>query len=154
MAYIHSGTAFSIYTEIPTDASSPYSKTIRREDATINADSTYAICFVYAGTIMGAKVYQFRSFKIGTSSYKDAFQGTKTRITNTEYIYKDGHVENSHQVESLPANAQPLSARMGQDTYGSWMFSTAIPVFNSEATFDKSCKSSSITGLFESDILL
>ena len=136
MAYIHGGTAFSSYTE--TDpASSEYSKIVTRQDAIIKADATYAICFVYVGDILGAKAYQFRSFKIGASSYKDAFKGTKTRITNTEYTYTDGHVDNTQTTESLPENAQPVSARMGQDKYGTWLFSTAIPVFNSEPDFNK-----------------
>ena len=136
MAYIHGGTAFSTYTE--TDpASSQYSKIVTREDAIIEADHTYAICFVYVADIDGAKAYQFRSFKIGSQSYRDAFKGTKTRTTNTEYTYKDGHVDNTQRTESLPENAQPIAARMGQDTYGTWMFSTAIPIFNSEADFNK-----------------
>ena len=140
MAYIHGGTAFSSYTE-KDPAGGAYSKIVTREDAIIKADNTYAICFVYVGDILGAKSYQFRSFKIGTQSYRDAFKGTKTRTTNTEYTYKDGHVENTNTTESLPENAQPISARMGQDKYGTWLFSTAIPVFNSEADFNKYFKS-------------
>ena len=136
MAYIHGGTAFSLYTET-NPVNSEYSKVVTREDAIINADKTYAICFVYVGTLDGAKAYQFRSFKIGTQSYRDAFKGTKKRTTNIEYTYKNGHVENSHTTETLPENAQPLAARMGQDPWGSWMFSTAIPVFNTEADFNK-----------------
>ena len=140
MAYIHGGTAFSLYTETK-PVSSEYSKIVTRQDAIIKADATYAICFVYVRDIDGAKAYQFRSFKIGASSYKDEFKGTKTLITNTEYTYTNGHTENTQKTESLPANAQPVAARMGQDSYGTWMFSTAIPVFNSEVDFNKYFKS-------------
>lgn len=140
MAYIHGGTAFSLNT-VTKPASSDYSKIVTRQDAIIKADATYAICFVYVGDVLGAKAYQFRSFKIGSSSYKDAFKGTKTLITNTEYTYTDGHTENKQKTESLPENAQPISARTGQDKYGTWMFSTAIPVFNSETDFNKYFKS-------------
>ena len=136
MAYIHGGTAFSLYTET-NPVNSEYSKVITREDAVINADKTYAICFVYVGILDGAKAYQFRSFKIGTQSYRDAFKGTKKRTTNIEYIFTDGHVENSHTTETLPENAQPIAARKGQDPYGSWMFSSTIPIFNTESDFNK-----------------
>ena len=138
MSYIHGGTAFSTNTTMyTTDAVSPYSKIIRREDAIIKANDAYAICFVYLKSINGVKLYQFRSFKIGAPSYKDEFKGTKTRITNTETTYKDGNVEKNQTTESLPENAQPLAARMGQDNKSTWLFSTAIPVFNSEKDFNK-----------------
>ena len=139
MAYIHSGTAFSTTTRTyKSDPSSPYSKEIIKQDATIKADKAYAICFVYVRDINGAKTYQFRSFEIGALSYRDKFKGTKTRITNTETTYKDGRVEKNQTTESLPENAQPISARMGQDTLGDiWSFSTTIPVFNSEKDFNK-----------------
>ena len=137
MAYIHGGTAFSLCTVTYQDSSSPYSKVVRREDATIKANNAYAICFVYLREINGVKLYQFRSFKIGDSSYHDEFKGTKTTITNTETTYKDGRVEKNHETESLPENAQPIAARMGQDNNSTWMFSTAIPVFNTEAGFNK-----------------
>ena len=138
MAYIHNGTAFSTTTRIYSDTSSPYSKVIIKQDATIKADKDYAICFVYIGDINGAKAYQFRSFKIGAPSYRDVFKGTKTRITSTEETYKDGREETHQKTESLPENEQPIAARMGQDGNGStWMFSTSIPVFNSDADFNK-----------------
>ena len=137
MSYIHGGTAFSTTTTIPNDPSSPFSKLIRKEDAIIKADNAYAICFVYLRTINGVKLYQFRSFKIGTPSYKDEFKGTKTRITNTENIYKNGKVEKNQTTESLPENAQPLAARTGQDAKSTWLFSTAIPVFDSNEGFNK-----------------
>ena len=139
MSYIHGGTAFSTTTRMyKTDPYSPYSKEIIKQDAKIEADKAYAICFVYVGDINGAKVYQFRSFKIGELSYKDVFKGTKTRITNTETTYKDGRIEKNQTTESLPENAQPVASRMGEDTLGDmWMFSTTIPVFNSNADFNK-----------------
>ena len=137
MSYIHGGTAFSTVTTIPTDLSSPYSKRIRKEEAIIKADNAYAICFVYLKNINGVKLYQFRSFKIGEQSYRDEFKGTKTRITNTENTYKDGKVEKNQKTESLQENEQPLAARTGQDRESTWLFSTAIPVFNSEKDFNK-----------------
>lgn len=141
MSYIHGGTAYSETTTIYTDITSPFDKIIRKEDATIKANDAYAICFVYLKDINGVKLYQFRSFKIGTSSYHDEFKGTKTRITNTEETYKDGHVEKNTITESLTENTQPLAARMGQDQNSTWMFSTTIPVFNSESDFNKYFKS-------------
>ena len=137
MSYIHGGTAFSINTTIPTDPSSPYYKTVTREDAIIRATNAYAVCFVYFKKINGVKLYQFRSFKIGAQSYKDEFKGTKTRKTTIEYTYKNGKVEKNETTESLPENAQPLAARMGQDANDTWEFSTTIPVFNSNEDFNK-----------------
>ena len=137
MAYVHGGTAFSTNTTTYSDPVSPYSKTIIREDAIIQADTAYAVCFVYLKTLNGVKLYQFRSFKIGEPSYHDKFKGTKTRITNTEMTYKDGRVEKNQTTESLPENAQPLAARMGQDKDNTWTFSTSIPVFNSQEDFNK-----------------
>ena len=83
------------------------------------------------------KIYQFRSFKIGASSYNDEFKGTKTLTTITEETYKNGKVEKNQTTESLTENAQPITARMGQDKSSTWMFSTSIPVFNSNEDFNK-----------------
>ena len=138
MAYIHGGTAFSKNTTIyDSDAVSPYSKIIKQEDAIIEADETYAVCFVYLRELNGVKLYQFRSFKIGESSYHDEFKGTKSRLTNTETTYKDGRVEKEQKTELLPEDAQPIAARMGQDENSTWTFSSTIPVFNSQEDFNK-----------------
>lgn len=136
MAYVHSGTAFSLKTTIYTDTSSPFSKVVRHEDAIIKANNNYAICFVYLRNINGVKLYQFRSFKIGASSYTDEFKGTKTLVIDTEETYKNGKVNKNQTTESLPENAQPITARIGQDSDSTWIFSTAIPVFNSEVDFN------------------
>lgn len=141
MAYIHGGTAFSVNTTIYTDTGSPFAKVIRKEDATIKANDAYAICFVYIREINRVKVYQFRSFKIGTSSYNDEFKGTKTRTTYTEETYKTGEVKKNTITEILSENEQPIAARTGQDGNSNWMFSTTIPVFNSESDFNKYFKS-------------
>lgn len=136
MAYVHGGTAFSLKTTIYTDNSSPFSKVVRHEDAIIKANDNYAICFVYLRDINGVKLYQFRSFKIGSSSYTDEFKGTKTLIIDTEETYKNGEVNKNQTTESLPENAQPITARIGQDSDSTWIFSTAIPVFNYEVDFN------------------
>ena len=143
MAYVNNGTSETTET---TFWKKTRTTTIDNKVTTINLDENYACCFVFKKLNKNIKQYEFRSFIKNTDTYKYKFKGTTTTTRIYTTITSDGKkTEDTSTIEG--EIALPQTGFNEYDNYtDNWIYSTNIPVFDDESSFQKYFKSGDVSG--------
>ena len=143
MAYVNKGTSETTET---TFWKKSRTTTIDNKVTTIKLDANYACCFVFKNLNKNIKQYEFRCFLKNTDKYKYEFKGTTTTTRIYTTITSDGEkTEDTSTIDGEIAIPQ-----IGFNEYNNytdnWIYSTNIPVFDDESSFQKYFKSGDVSG--------
>lgn len=134
MAYVNKGTSTTTNTV-------KWKKTqitnITKNESTITLKDSLACCFVLSKIQDNIKFYEFRSFEKNTDKYVYKFDGTS--ITHTTYtrIEKDGTTTQSTETTEGTVTVPIIGTENDEQFTQTYIYSTNLPVFDSEAAFLK-----------------
>ena len=133
MAYVNQGNCTTTNT---TKWKKPQVTNITKNDCNIILKDNLACCFVLQKTQDNIKFYEFRSFEKNTDKYVYKFDGTT--ITHTTYtsIEKDGTTTQSTETEET-VTTPIIGTENNEQFTQTFVYSTSLPVFDSEEAFLK-----------------
>ena len=134
MAYVNQGTSATTNT---IKWKSEQTTNITKNVSTITLKDNLACCFVLQKIQDNIKFYEFRSFKKNTDKYVYKFDGTS--ITHTTYtsIDKDGNTTQSTETTDGTVTVPIIGTENNEQFTQSYIYSTSLPVFDSEDAFLK-----------------
>lgn len=134
MAYVNQGNC-------ATTSTTKWKKTqvtnIIKNESNIILKDNLACCFVLQETQNNVKYYEFRSFEKNTDKYVYKCDGTS--ITHTTYtrIEKDGTTTQSTETTERTVTTPIIGTKNDEQYTGTYVYSTSLPVFDSEEAFLK-----------------
>lgn len=134
MAYVNKGTSTTTNT---VKWKKPQITNITKNESTITLKDSLACCFVLSKIQDNIKFYEFRSFEKNTDKYVYKFDGTS--ITHTTYtsIEKDGTTTQSTETTEGTVTVPIIGTENDEQFTQTYIYSTNLPVFDSEAEFLK-----------------
>lgn len=134
MAYVNKGTSTTTNT---TKWKKTQVTNITKSESTITLKDSLACCFVLSKIQDNIKFYEFRSFEKNTDKYVYKFDGTSiTHITYTR-IEKDGTTTQSTETTKRIVTAPIIGTTNDEQFTQTYIYSTNLPVFDSEDAFLK-----------------
>lgn len=142
MAYVNKGTSSTTNTTFWKQSGV---KTIDNNVSEINVDDDYACCFVFQKYNFTQKFYEFRCFLKNTTKYEYKFKGSITTTRTYTSIYKDGTT--TVDTSTTTGITTPRIGFYNAENYTSdYVYSTNLPVFDDEESFQKYFKSGDVSG--------
>lgn len=143
MAYVNKGTSTTTNT---TKWKKTQVTNITKTESAITLKDSLACCFVLQSIHNNIKFYEFRSFEKNTDEYVYKFDGTS--ITHTTYtrIEKDGTTTQSTETTEGTIIEPRIGTENDEVFTQTYIYSTNLPVFDSEDAFLKYFKSGDTSG--------
>ena len=143
MAYVNKGTSTTTNT---TKWKKTQVTNITKNESSITLKDSLACCFVLRTIQNNIKFYEFRSFEKNTDEYVYKFDGTS--ITHTTYtrIEKDGTTTQSTETTEGTITEPIIGTENDEQFTQTYIYSTNLPVFDSEDAFLKYFQSGDTSG--------
>ena len=143
MAYVNKGTSTTTNT---TKWKTTQVTNITKNESYITLKDSLACCFVLRTIQNNIKFYEFRSFEKNTDEYVYKFDGTS--ITHTTYtrIEKDGTTTQSTETTQGTITEPRIGTENDEQFTQTYIYSTNLPVFDSEDAFLKYFQSGDTSG--------
>lgn len=144
MAYVNQGTSTTTNT-IKWKVDSQVTN-ITKAESTITLKDNLACCFVLKNTSNNIKYYEFRSFEKNTDKYVYRFDGTSVTHTTYTSIEKDGTTSTSTKTTEGSVTVPIIGTENNEQYTQTYIYSTSLPVFDSEEAFLKYFQSGDTCG--------